>query len=86
MTAESRGTMLDLVRHLSASLSTIASVLNTTYGLYLLGRDECHLYRVKVAVDNTLEGLFFCKPDDVKARVYGQMVIIDATYKTNRFR
>ncbi|KAK9481867.1 hypothetical protein V1527DRAFT_499502 [Lipomyces starkeyi] len=33
MTAESRETMLDLVRHSSASLSTIASVLNTTYGL-----------------------------------------------------
>ncbi|KAK9333649.1 hypothetical protein V1520DRAFT_331333, partial [Lipomyces starkeyi] len=39
MTAESRETMLDLVRHSSASLSTIASVLNTTYGLSLLGRD-----------------------------------------------
>ncbi|ODQ70388.1 hypothetical protein LIPSTDRAFT_74672, partial [Lipomyces starkeyi NRRL Y-11557] len=27
------------VQHSSASLSTIASVLNTTYGLSLLGRD-----------------------------------------------
>ncbi|KAK9354952.1 hypothetical protein V1523DRAFT_424544 [Lipomyces doorenjongii] len=36
VTAESRETMLDLVRRSSACLSTIASVLNTTYGLSLL--------------------------------------------------
>ncbi|KAK9481710.1 hypothetical protein V1527DRAFT_502452, partial [Lipomyces starkeyi] len=39
VTAEARATMFDLVQHSSASFSTIASVLNSTYGLSLLGRD-----------------------------------------------
>jgi hypothetical protein len=112
VSAGARETMLDLVRHSSASMRTIASMLNNTYGLSLLPRDvynrtydytqakgsstarfiehlrdDGYIYRVKVAADNTLEALFFCKPDDVqKARLYGQMVIIDATYKTNKFR
>ncbi|KAK9318781.1 hypothetical protein V1517DRAFT_355535 [Lipomyces orientalis] len=38
-TAEARQTMVDLVQHSSASVSSIASMLNTTYGLSLLGRD-----------------------------------------------
>ncbi|KAK9242634.1 hypothetical protein V1506DRAFT_555943 [Lipomyces tetrasporus] len=39
MAGEASHTMRDLVRHSSASLTTIASVINTTYGLSLLGRD-----------------------------------------------
>jgi hypothetical protein len=104
--------MFDLVQHSSASFSTIASVLNSTYGLSLLGRDvynrtydnfrenkspsarfietlrdEGYIYSVKLCTDSTLEALFFCNPDDVqRARLYGQTVIIDATYKTNKFR
>ncbi|KAK9369440.1 hypothetical protein V1509DRAFT_562284, partial [Lipomyces kononenkoae] len=38
-TAEARQTMVDLVQHSSAPVSSIASMLNTTYGLSLLGRD-----------------------------------------------
>jgi hypothetical protein len=50
-------------------------------------RDESYIYRVKVAVDNTLEVCSFCKPDDVhKVRVYGQMAIVDDTYQRSRFR
>ncbi|KAK9366135.1 hypothetical protein V1509DRAFT_308075 [Lipomyces kononenkoae] len=107
LTSVAREAMLNLVRHSNASFSTIASMLNTTHGLSLLGRDvynrsydysqnpgtstaklierlrdEGFTYRVKVAMDNTLESLFFCKPRDVQmARLYGQMVIIAATYK-----
>ncbi|KAK9354058.1 hypothetical protein V1523DRAFT_409313 [Lipomyces doorenjongii] len=45
------------------------------------------VYRVKIAADNTLESLFVCHPDDVeKARLCGQLLLIDATIKTNRFR
>ncbi|KAK9338834.1 hypothetical protein V1521DRAFT_381928, partial [Lipomyces starkeyi] len=112
MTAEARHSMVDLVQHSSASVSTIASMLNTTYGLSLLGRDvynrtyqhtqrtgnstakfvetlrdEGFIYRIRMASDGSLEALFFCKPEDVQnARLYGQVVIIDATYKTNKFR
>ncbi|ODQ74805.1 hypothetical protein LIPSTDRAFT_68916 [Lipomyces starkeyi NRRL Y-11557] len=39
LTPEARETMLDLVRHSNASYTSIASVINTTYGLSLLGRD-----------------------------------------------
>ncbi|KAK9369640.1 hypothetical protein V1509DRAFT_652015 [Lipomyces kononenkoae] len=38
-TAEARQTMVDLVQHSSAPVSSIATTLNTTYGLSLLGRD-----------------------------------------------
>ncbi|KAK9319778.1 hypothetical protein V1517DRAFT_265634, partial [Lipomyces orientalis] len=112
LTPAARETMLDLVERSSASYNTIASVLNATHGLSLLGRDvynrsydytqntvsstaklieilreDGFIYRVKVAMDNTLEALFLCKPHDVQmARLYGQTVIMDATYKTNRFR
>jgi hypothetical protein len=110
--AEARETMLDHVQHSTVSYRTVASVLNSTYGLSLLSRDvynrsydytqnkgtstrklietlrdDGFLYRLKVDVQNSIEALFFCKPQDVQmARIYGQMVIIDATYKTNRFR
>ncbi|ODQ76055.1 hypothetical protein LIPSTDRAFT_66892 [Lipomyces starkeyi NRRL Y-11557] len=50
-------------------------------------RDEGYIYCIKTTMDNTLETLFFCKPEDVqKARLYGQLVVMDTTYKTNRFR
>ncbi|KAK9332931.1 hypothetical protein V1520DRAFT_360320 [Lipomyces starkeyi] len=50
-------------------------------------RDEDYIYSVKLCTDSTLAALFFCNPDDVqRARLYGQTVIIDATYKTNKFR
>ncbi|KAJ8101019.1 hypothetical protein POJ06DRAFT_289544 [Lipomyces tetrasporus] len=104
--------MLDLVRHSTASFDAIASVVNTTHGLCLLGRyvynrsydytqkkgtptakliealqDECYLHRVEVAMDNILEALFFCKPQEIQmASLYEQMVIMDAVYKANRFR
>ncbi|KAK9483925.1 hypothetical protein V1527DRAFT_471647 [Lipomyces starkeyi] len=39
MTAEAWQSMIDLVQHSSASVGTIASMLNTTYGLSWLGRD-----------------------------------------------
>ncbi|KAJ8102033.1 hypothetical protein POJ06DRAFT_280652 [Lipomyces tetrasporus] len=39
LTAAPRETMLDLVQHSTASFNAIASVLNTTHGLSLLGRD-----------------------------------------------
>ncbi|KAJ8103681.1 hypothetical protein POJ06DRAFT_180275, partial [Lipomyces tetrasporus] len=49
-------------------------------------RDEGSIYRIKVASDCSLEALFFCKPEDVqKARLYGQLVIIDVTYNNFRF-
>ncbi|KAK9241911.1 hypothetical protein V1506DRAFT_569288 [Lipomyces tetrasporus] len=84
LTAAPRETTLDLVQHSTASFNTIASVLNTTHGLSLLGRDvynrsydytqkgtstakfietlqaEGYIYRVRVAMDDTLEALFFC--------------------------
>ncbi|ODQ76827.1 hypothetical protein LIPSTDRAFT_67824 [Lipomyces starkeyi NRRL Y-11557] len=34
--------MIDLVQHSSAPTSTIASIINTSYGLSLLGRDVCN--------------------------------------------
>ncbi|KAK9250102.1 hypothetical protein V1507DRAFT_468615 [Lipomyces tetrasporus] len=46
--------------------------------------EDGFIYRVKVAMDNTLVSLFFCKPRDIQmARLNGQIVIMDATYKTN---
>ncbi|KAJ8103568.1 hypothetical protein POJ06DRAFT_279327 [Lipomyces tetrasporus] len=45
MTAEARETMLDLVRYSSASLSTIASVINTTFGLDVYNRTDNYTQR-----------------------------------------
>ncbi|KAJ8102679.1 hypothetical protein POJ06DRAFT_245338 [Lipomyces tetrasporus] len=48
---------------------------------------NAYIYRMKLTSENALDALFFCSPEDVQAaRLFGQMVVIDATYKTNRFR
>ncbi|KAJ8096471.1 hypothetical protein POJ06DRAFT_284121 [Lipomyces tetrasporus] len=83
VTGEARETMFGLVQHSSASLTTIASVLITTYRLSLFGRDalrdHVYIYLVNVAEDNILASLFFCKPDDVQnARLFaGSLELYD---------
>ncbi|KAK9492039.1 hypothetical protein V1508DRAFT_324354, partial [Lipomyces doorenjongii] len=39
MTPDAKRTMIDVVQHSSAPLPTIVSIINTPYGLSLLGRD-----------------------------------------------
>ncbi|KAK9319290.1 hypothetical protein V1517DRAFT_52672 [Lipomyces orientalis] len=107
LTPPARETMLDLVGHFSAPYNTIASVLNATHGVSLLGRDvynrlydysqdtvpstaklieilreDGFIYRVKVAMDNTLEALFLCKPHDVLMAL--NIIIVDHNLRTLR--
>ncbi|KAK9481890.1 hypothetical protein V1527DRAFT_62952 [Lipomyces starkeyi] len=64
LTAEARATMLDLVRHSNASYTSIASVIYTTYGQSLLGRD---VYNIRL-YSNARHGLLQNSSDLCGAR------------------
>ncbi|KAK9341062.1 hypothetical protein V1521DRAFT_354567, partial [Lipomyces starkeyi] len=57
--AEARETMLDLVQHSTTSYRTVASVLNSTYGLSLLSRDvdRTIIHRTKASTTKLIETL-----------------------------